>query len=91
MVITTPETEYKNAVVLYHWEKCGYCVKMKPEWERVKLALPKSTNIYEIEVEDSRDSLLELGVDLGGEFLELRCTTRMGIKRSTMGPEPQMK
>jgi thiol-disulfide isomerase/thioredoxin len=66
MVNTTPEEGYKNAVVLYHWRKCGYCVKMKPEWEQVKRALPGSTAIYEIEVEDNREALVDMGVDLGG-------------------------
>lgn len=80
MVITTPEPEYQNAVVLYHWKKCGYCVKMKPEWEQVKRSLPESTDIYEIEVEDSRESLLDLGVDLGGGVPRIEVYNQEGDK-----------
>lgn len=66
MASTTPQSHYKNAVVLYHWRKCGYCVRLMPEWERLKSRLPPSVKVYEVEVEDHRETLKGLGVNLGG-------------------------
>jgi thiol-disulfide isomerase/thioredoxin len=64
-MFTHPEPEYKNAVVLYHWRKCGHCVKMFPEWRKAVKHLPNSTDVYEIEVNDNRTILNEMDVDIG--------------------------
>lgn len=66
MVSTTPQDEYKNAIVLYHWRRCGHCVRLMPVWKQVVDELPSSIKVFELEVQDSREQLDELGVDLGG-------------------------
>jgi thiol-disulfide isomerase/thioredoxin len=65
-MFTKPEPEYRNAVVLYHWRKCGHCLKFFPEWRKMLKTLPNDTQVYEIEVDDNREVLNEMGVDLGG-------------------------
>ena len=65
-MFTQPESKYTNAVVLYHWNRCGYCVKFFPEWRKALKSLPKSTKVYEIEVDEHRETLHDMGVDLGG-------------------------
>jgi thiol-disulfide isomerase/thioredoxin len=65
-MLTTPEREYKNSVVLYHWRKCGHCVRFHPEWRKAVKTLPRGTKVYEIEVNDKREVLNDMGVDLGG-------------------------
>ena len=63
---TTPEASYKNAVVLFHWRKCGYCVKLFPQFRKSLKSLPRGTEVYELEVDDNREVLNEMGVDLAG-------------------------
>ena len=64
--ITTPESDYTNAVILYHWRKCGYCTDFMPEWRSATNKLPSTTRVFELEVDDNRTELRDLGVDLGG-------------------------
>lgn len=62
---TEPQTQYTNAVVLYYWTRCTHCIKLIPEWKQALRQLPASTTVYEIEVNEQRERLLSLGVDLG--------------------------
>lgn len=63
-ISTEPQAHYTNAVVLYHWTQCTYCVKLMPVWRAAVQHLPTSTQVYEIEVNEQRKTLLGLGVDL---------------------------
>jgi len=60
-----PGANYSNSVVLYWWAPCPHCTKLMPEWRRALEALPESTSVYEIEVDENRERLHEMGVDLG--------------------------
>ena len=80
MVSTTPQAQYRNAVVLYHWKKCGYCVRMMPEWERLKSLLPASVKVYEFEVDEQREALHAMGVDLGGGVPRVEAYNTAGEK-----------
>ncbi len=64
---SAPAPTYSNAVVLYHWHKCGHCVRFMPVWEQVKAELLRDgVGVWDIEVEQNKSRLEELGVDLGG-------------------------
>lgn len=65
MELTQPQKQYANAVVLYHWNKCGHCVRFMPEWTRAKSQfLTKGVNVGEFEVEQNAARLRQHGVNL---------------------------
>ena len=80
MVNTEPDEDYEDAVVLYHWTKCGHCVRLMPEWEEMKRSLPGSTQVYELEVEENRERLRDLGVDLGSGVPRIEAYNSEGDK-----------
>jgi thiol-disulfide isomerase/thioredoxin len=43
----------RPSLVRFHWDQCGHCIQMKPEWEKVKSELGKSDIFNVIDVEMS--------------------------------------
>lgn len=52
----------KPTLILFHAEWCGYCKKMKPEWDKMKVTLNEKYNnnppcvIQELDVDDAASS-----------------------------------
>ena len=63
---TLPQPSYENGVVLYYWKQCGHCVRFMPEWQKtVKTLEAEHVDVWEIEVEERKSELEDLGVTLG--------------------------
>ena len=85
-MLTTPEPSYTNAVILYHWRHCGHCIRMFPSWKKAVKSFPHGTEVYEIEVEDNRKVLHDMGVDLAGGVPRVVAYNREGDEFVYTGP-----
>tara|TARA_B000000475_G_scaffold130148_2_gene104896 strand:+ start:1440 stop:1859 length:420 start_codon:yes stop_codon:yes gene_type:complete len=48
--------------VLFHWEKCGHCKKMMPEWNKFESMYSGPINIKKVEKDEDPSLVSSLGI-----------------------------
>ena len=82
-----PRAQYTNSIVLYHWRKCAHSQRFMPIFRDLVHELKSQSDVfpawdvYEIEVEDHKSRLRELGVVLGAGVPRIVIYNREGVPR----------
>ena len=59
----------KTIVCKIHSKKCGYCIQMKPEWDKMKNLLKGgNVDIHEFETTEHAEKLKEFNTELKNKF-----------------------
>ena len=48
--------------ILFHWEKCGHCKKMMPEWNKFESSYNGSVNVGKVEKDEDPALIEKMGV-----------------------------